>query len=68
MTADRAALIDWGEVHVDVPDLDLALPHNAAGLQDDAHDIPAQASSATEAAGCWDDAYAVERLAEVRAD
>ena len=34
MTADRVALIDWDEAHVDVPDLDLVLPHNAAGLDD----------------------------------
>ena len=26
MNADRVALIDWDEAHVDVPDLDLALP------------------------------------------
>jgi hypothetical protein len=39
MTADRVALIDWDESHVDVPDLDLILPHNAAGLGDDAYDI-----------------------------
>jgi Ser/Thr protein kinase RdoA (MazF antagonist) len=67
MTADRVALIDWDEAHVDVPDLDLVLPHNAAGLADDAHDIAAQASAAWEAAVCWDDEYAVKRLAEVRA-
>ena len=67
MTADRVALIDWDEAHVDVPDLDLVLPHNAAGLDDAAHDIAAQASAAWEAAVCWDDAYAVRRLAEVRA-
>ena len=67
MTADRVALIDWDEAHVDVPDLDLVLPHNAAGLDDDAHDIAAQASAAWEAAVCWDDEYAVKRLAEVRA-
>lgn len=67
MTADRVALIDWDESHVDVPDLDLALPHNAAGLDDGAHDIAAQASAAWEAAICWDDAYSVRRLAEVRA-
>ena len=66
ITADRVALIDWDEAHVDVPDLDLALPHNAAGLDDDAHDVAAQASAAWEAAVCWDDAYAVRRLAEVR--
>ena len=32
ITADRVALIDWDESHVDVPDLDLVLPHDAAGL------------------------------------
>ena len=67
MTADRVALIDWDESHVDVADLDLVLPHNAAGLDDGAHDIAAQASAAWEAAVCWDDDYAVKRLAEVRA-
>ncbi len=67
MTADRVALIDWDESHVDVPDLDLVLPHNAAGLDDDAHDIAAQASAAWEAAVCWDDEHSVTRLAEVRA-
>jgi Ser/Thr protein kinase RdoA (MazF antagonist) len=67
MTADRVALIDWDEAHVDVPDLDLVLPGNAAGLEDSAHDIAAQASAAWEAAVCWDDDYAVRRLAEVRA-
>ena len=67
MTADRVALIDWDESHVDVPDLDLVLPHNAAGLDADAHDIAAQASAASEAAVCWDDEHAVKRLAEVRA-
>ena len=41
MTGDRVALIDWDESHVDVPDLDLALPHNAAGLDADAHDTGA---------------------------
>ena len=66
MTADRVAMIDWDESHVDVPDLDLVLPHNAAGLDDSAHDIAAQASAAWEAAVCWDDEYAVKRLAEVR--
>ncbi|MEJ3651860.1 phosphotransferase [Actinomycetes bacterium KLBMP 9759] len=71
MTADRVALIDWDESHVDVPDLDLALPHNAAGLDDEAYDNAAQARAAWEAAVCWDptgtDPFAVERLAEVRA-
>ena len=55
----------------DVSDLDLALPHNAAGLDDDAYDIAAQARAAWEAAVCWDpsgtDQFAVKRLAEVRA-
>ena len=52
MTADRVALIDWDDSHVDVPDLDLVLPHNAAGLDDDAHDVAAQASAAWDAALC----------------
>src|SRR5207247_5678487 len=71
MTADRVALIDWDESHVDVPDLDLVLPHNAAGLDDDTHDVAAQARAAWEAAVCWDpsgtDEFAVKRLADVRA-
>jgi len=67
MTGDQVALIDWDESHVDVPDLDLVLPGNAAGLDDGAHDIAAQASAAWEAAVCWRDEYAVRRLAEVRA-
>ena len=71
MTADRVALIDWDESHVDVPDLDLVLPHNAAGLDDETHDVAAQARAAWEAAVCWDpsgaDEFAVKRLAEVRA-
>jgi Ser/Thr protein kinase RdoA (MazF antagonist) len=66
MTAERVALIDWDESHVDVPDLDLALPHNAAGLDERAYDIAAQASAAWEAAVCWMDDYAVKRLSEVR--
>ncbi|MGS2619839.1 phosphotransferase [Micromonospora sp. LZ34] len=67
MTASQVALIDWDESHVDVPDLDLVLPDNAAGLDDGALDIAGQASAAWEAAVCWDDEYAVRRLAEVRA-
>jgi Ser/Thr protein kinase RdoA (MazF antagonist) len=71
MTADRVALIDWDESHVDVPDLDLALPHDAAGLCSDAYDIATQARAAWEAAVCWDptgtDPFAARRLAEVRA-
>jgi Ser/Thr protein kinase RdoA (MazF antagonist) len=66
MTPGRVALIDWDESHVDVPDLDLVLPHNAADLDSAAHDIAEQASAAWEAAVCWDDDYAVTRLAEVR--
>jgi Ser/Thr protein kinase RdoA (MazF antagonist) len=67
MTATRVGLIDWDEAHVDVPDLDLVLPHDAAGLGDNAYDTASQASAAWEAAVCWDDDYAVRRLAEVRA-
>ncbi|HEY3502053.1 MAG TPA: phosphotransferase [Actinocatenispora sp.] len=67
MTASRVALIDWDETHVDVPDLDLVLPGNAAGLDDRGYDIAAQASAAWEAAVCWDDEYSVRRLAQVRA-
>jgi Ser/Thr protein kinase RdoA (MazF antagonist) len=67
MTADRVGLIDWDESHVDVPDLDLVLPGNAAGLDDGEYDIAAQASAAWEAAVCWDDEFSVKRLAEVRA-
>jgi hypothetical protein len=67
MTANRVALIDWDEAHVDVPDLDLVLPDNAAGLDASAHDIAAQASAAWEAAVCWDDEFSIKRLAEVRA-
>ncbi len=67
MTAQRVALIDWDEAHVDVPDLDLVLPYNAAGLQGDAHDIASQASAAWDAAVCWGDAHAIQKLAEVRA-
>ena len=67
MTAGRVAMIDWDESHVDVPDLDLVLPHNAADLADGAHLIAAQASAAWEAAVCWDDEHARESLAQVRA-
>lgn len=67
ITTERVAMIDWDESHVDVPDLDLMLPHNAAGLESAAHDIAAQASAAWEAAVCWDDDYSKKRLAEVRA-
>jgi len=67
MTADQVALIDWDEAHADVADLDLVLPYNAAGLDSGAHDIAAQASAAWEAAVCWDDEFAIKRLAAVRA-
>ena len=67
MTADRVALIDWDEAHIDSPDLDLVLPHNAARLDPYAHAVAAQASAAWEAAVCWGDAYAIERLADVNA-
>jgi Ser/Thr protein kinase RdoA (MazF antagonist) len=67
LTADRVGMIDWDEAHVDVPDLDLVLPYNAADLDDVAHDVAAQASAAWEAAVCWDDDHAKERLAAVRA-
>lgn len=66
MTADRVALIDWDEAHVDVPELDLVLPHNAAGLEGSARDAAEQAAAAWEAAVCWKDDYAEKRLAEVR--
>ena len=70
MTADRVALIDWDESRVDVPDLDLVLPHNAAGLDDHTRDVAAQAWAAWDAALCYTSGYhefAAERLAEVRA-
>lgn len=67
MNDERVALIDWDESHLDVPVLDLVLPHNAADLDDEAHDIASQASAAWEAAVCWDDEYSKKRLAEVRA-
>ncbi len=67
MTANRVAPIDWDESHVDVPDLDLVLPYNAAGLEGGAYDIAAQASAAWEAAVCWEDEHGIKRLAEVRA-
>lgn len=65
MTANQVGLIDWDESHVDVPLLDLVLPGNAAGLDTAVHDMAAQASAAWEAAVCWDDDYARQRLATV---
>ena len=67
MTADRVGMIDWDEAHVDAADLDLVLPHNAADLSDQAHDIAAQSFAAWDAARCWDHEFAVEQLATVRA-
>jgi Ser/Thr protein kinase RdoA (MazF antagonist) len=67
VTANQVALIDWDEAHADVPDLDLVLPHNAAGLGEEAHDIAAQAWAAWVAAVCWDDELSLKSLAEVRA-
>ena len=67
LTADRVAMIDWDESHVDVPDLDLVLPHNAADLTDHAYDVAHQASAAWEAAVCWDDEHARKSLGHVRA-
>lgn len=66
ITPERVGLIDWDEAHVDVPELDLVLPQNAAGLDEDAFDIASQASAAWEAAVCWDDDFSKKRLAEVR--
>jgi Ser/Thr protein kinase RdoA (MazF antagonist) len=70
MTADRVALIDWDESRVDVPDLDLVLPYNAADLDDDTHSLAAQAWAAWDSALCFTSGYhefAAERLAEVLA-
>jgi hypothetical protein len=76
MTADRVALIDWDGSHVDVPDLDLVaradgagVPRNAAGLDDSAHDIAAQAAAAWDAALAWetDNEHARMSLGAVRA-
>jgi len=70
MTANRVALIDWDESRVDVPHFDLVLPYNAADLDDDVHDVAAQAWAAWDAALCYTSGYhefAAERLAEVRA-
>jgi len=67
MTRDSVALIDWDEAHVDASELDLALAHNAAGLDPVALDIAWQAQSAWEAAVSWGDDYALGQLAQVRA-
>lgn len=66
VTAGRVALIDWDETRVDVPVLDLVLPHDAGGLEGRELEVASQASAAWEAAICWDDDHARRRLAEVR--
>jgi Ser/Thr protein kinase RdoA (MazF antagonist) len=66
LTTERVAMIDWDEAHVDVADLDLVLPRDAADLGDDAYDIASLASAAWEAAVCWDDDHAREQLTRVR--
>lgn len=70
LTEDRVALIDWDESHVDVPALDLALPHNAADLDDESYDSALQAKAAWDATVCWDptgtDDFARKSLARVR--
>jgi Ser/Thr protein kinase RdoA (MazF antagonist) len=66
VTADRVAMIDWDESHVDAADLDLVLPGNAGDLGDSVYDVAAQASAAWEAAVCWDDDHAKHQLALVR--
>ena len=66
VTAERIALLDWDESHVDVADPDLVLPGNAGEFDDTTYDIAAQASAAWEAAVCWDDDHAKQRLALVR--
>ncbi|MGB6228645.1 MAG: phosphotransferase [Litorimonas sp.] len=65
ITAGGVALIDWDEARVDVPDLDLVLPHDVGGLSGRELEIASQASAAWEAAVCWEDDYARRRLAEV---
>ena len=60
MTANWVALIDWDELHVDVPDLDLCCPTTPPVSRTSAHDIAAQASAAWEAAVCSEDEYAIK--------
>jgi Ser/Thr protein kinase RdoA (MazF antagonist) len=67
LTANRVALIDWDESHVDAADYDLVLPYNAADLDEHSYDIAAQAFVAWDAARCWGHEFAVEQLAQVRA-
>lgn len=49
-----------------VSELDLELPFNAGALVGPDFDVVYQASTAWEAAVCWDDDYSKQRLAEVR--
>jgi Ser/Thr protein kinase RdoA (MazF antagonist) len=68
VTDDRVGLIDWDESRVDVPELDLVLPDNAAGLDEEVYDLASQAWAAWDAALCYTSGYhefAAERLAEV---
>jgi len=67
MTKEGVALIDWDESHIDVSELDLALPYNASNLNDDEYEIASQAYAAWEAVVCWDDDYSKRRLTEVKA-
>src|SRR5687768_6082453 len=67
MTAERVARVDWDDAHVDVPDLGLALPDEAAGPDDDALDSAARAGRPCGAAVGGDDEYPVDRLAVIRA-
>ncbi len=65
MTGASVSLLDWDEAHVDVPALDLALPGNAAELDENAYDLARMASAAWEAAICWGGPYALRRLEEL---
>jgi len=67
---EGVVLIDWDEARVDVAGLDLVLPSNAAGLNDEDLAAASQAASAWEAAVCWkaEPDYARRRLAEVEAE
>lgn len=50
---DRADRLGWA--HVDVPDLDLMLPYNAAELDHDTHDVANQAAATWKRVVCWHD-------------
>jgi hypothetical protein len=66
ITADRVALIDRDESHVDVPDSTSCCPTTPRASTTPRTTSPDQASAAWEAAVCRDDEYSVKRLAEVR--